>query len=123
MIISTEAAMEQTHRFHPKLRRATAPTYVVSYAFPILFVVYELYRVGSWIATFGMDFTNFKQTGYEYTLMIAMFMVQVVVEALFLVIAWISRHADFEHRLTNLTLGLFCSFVVLAFDYLLQVSF
>ena len=115
--------MEQIHRFHPELRHATAQTYIASYVFPLLFVIYEVYRVGYWIARYGMDFTNFKHMGYEYLLMLAMFGVQFVVEALFLAIAWLSRHADFRHRLTNLALGLFCSFVVLAFDYLLQVAF
>lgn len=115
--------MENTHHFHFELQHATKPTYVVSYVFPALLFIYELYRVGSWIAAFGMSFANFKQMGYEYGLMLAVFAVQVVVEALFLVVAWLYRHADLEHRLTNLAMGLLCSFAVLAFDYWLQAAF
>lgn len=115
--------MQRIHHFHPELRHATTPTYVASYLFPLIFVVYEVYRVGYWIAMYGVDFSNFKQMGYEYLLMLAMFAVQVVAEAGFLAIAWLNRHPDLEHRLTNLSLGLFCSLVVLAFDYGLQVAF
>jgi hypothetical protein len=115
--------MDLTHRFHPELRHATAPTYVASYVFPLLLLTYEAYRVGYWIAAYGMNFTNFKQMGYEYLLMLAMFGVQIVMEALFLGIAWLRHHADLGHRLANLSLGLLCSFGVLAFDYLLQVAF
>jgi hypothetical protein len=115
--------MEHAHHFHPELQHATKPTYIVSYLFPLLFVIYEIYRVGSWIAAFGMNFTNFNQMGYEYLLMLAMFGAQIAVETLFLIVAWLYRHADFEHRLTNLTLGLLCSCAVLGFDYLLQVAF
>lgn len=115
--------MEDTRHFHFELRHATKPTYVASYFFPILFVIYEVYRVGSWIIAFGPNFANFKQMGYEYTLMLAVFSVQVVVEAFFLIVALLYRHADFEHRLTNLALGLLCSFAVLAFDYWLQFAF
>ncbi len=114
--------MEQTHHFHLELRHATKPTYFISYVFPLLFVVYEVYRVASWVAAFGWDFSNFKYQGYEYAVMLAVFAVQIVVEALFLTLAWLYRHADFEHRLANLAVGLLCSFVVLAFDYALQVA-
>jgi len=115
--------MDHAHHFHFELRHATKPTYVVSYLFPIMFVIYEAYRVTYWILLYGMHFANFNQMGYDYLLMLAMFGVQIVVEAVFFVGAWLSRHRDLEHRLSNLTLGLFCSFVVLAFDYLLQVAF
>lgn len=115
--------MQQTHRFHPELRHATAPTYVASYLFPLLFVVYEFYRVGYWIALHGVDFSNFNQMGYEFLLMLAMFAVQVLAECAFLAIAWFGRHPDLEHRLTNLALGIFCSLLVLAFDYGLQIAF
>ncbi len=115
--------MEQTRHVYFELRHATKPTYFVSYLFPMLFLMYEAYRVTYWIVLYGIHFTNFKQMGYDYLLMLAMFGVQIVVEALFFVIAWVSRHGDLGHRLANLTFGLFCSFVVLAFDYLLQVAF
>lgn len=114
--------MNHVHRFHPELRHATAPTYVASYAFPLLFLLYEFYRVGYWIAVHGMDFTNFRQMGYEYLLMLAVFAVQIVVEAIFLGIAWVRHQADLGHRVANLSLGLLCTFAVLAFDYLLQVA-
>jgi hypothetical protein len=61
--------------------------------------------------------------GYEYLLMIAMFAVQVVAEAAFLAVAWLGRHPDLEHRLTNLAMGLLCSLIVLGFDYGLQTAF
>lgn len=115
--------MENTHSFRFELRHATKPTYVASYLFPLLFLMYEAYRVSYWIAANGMHFANFKQTGYDYLLMLVVFGVQIIVETTFLIIAWLSRHADLGHRLANLTFGLFCSFVVLAFDYLLQVAF
>ncbi len=115
--------MQQSHPFRPELRHATVPTYVASYIFPLLLFVYEVYRVGYWLANFGADFTDYKQTGYDFGLMLALFVVQVVTELAFLGIAWLSRHADLEHRLTNLGLGLFASVAVLAFDYLLQIAF
>ena len=115
--------MEHTHPFHFELRHATKPTYVVSYLFPLLFVIYEAYRVTYWIASYGMHFANYKQTGYDFLLMLAMFAVQIVVEALFFAFAWLKRHDDAGRRLANIMLGLFCSLVVLAFDYLLQIGF
>lgn len=115
--------MQQVHHFHPELRHATKPTYVASYVFPLLFVVYEVYRVGYWIAMHGVDFSNFNSMGYEYLLMLAMFAVQVVAEGAFLAAAWLGRHPDLEHRLTNLAMGLVCSLIVLGFDYGLQVAF
>lgn len=115
--------MEHTHHFHLELRHATKPTYVVSYLFPLMFVMYEAYRVSYWIVLYGMRFADYKQMGYDYLLMLVMFGVQIVVEAVFFAIAWLSRRTDLGHRLTNLTVGLFCSLVVLAFDYLLQVAF
>jgi hypothetical protein len=115
--------MEHIHSLHFELRHATKPTYVVSYLFPLLFVTYEAYRVSYWIARYGMHFANFKQTGYDFLLMLVMFGVQILAEALFLVIASSSRHADLGRRLANVSLGLFCSLVVLAFDYLLQIAF
>ncbi|RDU99430.1 hypothetical protein [Trinickia dinghuensis] len=109
--------MQTHHAFHPELRHATVPTYVVSYLFPVLIVIYEIYRVGYWISQFGMNFAEFNQTGYEYVLMLAVFAVQVVVGVLFIAIVLPTRHPDLEHRLTNIALGLFCSAVVLGYDY------
>ncbi len=109
--------MQTHHAFHPELRHATVPTYVVSYLFPVLIVVYEIYRVGYWVAQRGMNFFGFNQTGYEYVLMLAFFAVQVVVSVVFLAFVWSTRHPDLEHRLTNLALGFGCSAAVLAYDY------
>lgn len=109
--------MQSNHAFHPELRHATVPTYVVSYLFTALIVIYEIYRVGYWVSQHGMNFVAFGQTGYEYALMLAVFAVQVVVDVLFLALVWSTRHPDFEHRLTNLALGLACSAAVLAYDY------
>ncbi|MEM5371243.1 hypothetical protein V4C53_35145 [Paraburkholderia azotifigens] len=109
--------MQSDHAFHPEWRHATVPTYVVSYLFPAMIVIYEIYRVGYWISQHGINFVASNQTGYEYALMLAMFTVQVVVDVLFLVFVWSTRHPDFEHRLTNLALGFVSSGAVLAFDY------
>jgi hypothetical protein len=115
--------MQHAHPFHPELRHATFPTYFASYAFPALIVIYEIYRVGYWVAHHGMNFITFNQAGFEYVLMLAVFAVQVAVEVLFLGFAWMSRHPDLGHRLTNLALGLVCSGAVLGFDYfVLQAS-
>lgn len=115
--------MQRAHRFHPQLQRASVPTYGASYLFPLLLVVCEVYRVGCWIALNGADFTGFRQTRHEYALMLGMFAVQTVAEAAFLGIAWMSRHAGLEHRLTDVAFSLVCSFLVLAFDYGLQIAF
>jgi len=82
-----------------------------------LIAIYEIYRVGYWVSQQGMNFVAFSQTGYEYALMLAMFAVQVVIALLFMALVWSTHHPDFEHRLTNLALGLACSGAVLAFDY------
>lgn len=109
--------MQLHHAFHPELRHATVPTYVASYLFPALIVLYEIYRVGYWIAQHGMDFTTYSQAGFEYLLMLGIFAVQVVVEVVFLAFVWSTRHPDFRHRLVNLALGIACSGAVLAYDY------
>ena len=49
-----------SHHFHLELRHATVPTYVTSYLFPILLLVYEAHRVGRWIYDYGMNFANFS---------------------------------------------------------------
>ena len=109
--------MQTRHAFHPALRHATVPTYVVSYLFPGLIALYEVYRVGYRVARRGMSFIAFSQTGYEYVLMLAFFAVQVVVGVVFLTFVSSTRHPDFEHRLTNLALGPACPVAVLAYDY------
>ena len=109
--------MQNRHAFRPGLRHATMPTYIASYIFPALIVLYEIYRVGYWVAEHGMNFASFSQTGFEFTLMLAVFGVQVVIGTLFLAFAWLGRHPDLGHRLTNLALGVACSGAVLAFDY------
>lgn len=115
--------MQIAHPFHLELRHATIPTYIVSYVFPVLFVLYEIYRVGAWIAMQGFHFAAFKEMGYEYLLMLTVFAIQLAVQAAFLAWTWLGRHPDLEHRLGNLTLGLLVSAGVLAFDYALQVAF
>ena len=43
-------------------------------------------------------------------------------DGLFFITAWAGRHPDVEHRLANLTLGVLCSVLVIAFDIALQVT-
>lgn len=112
--------MQPICHFQPEFRHATRPTDVVSYLFPALFVIYEVYRVSYWIAQHGLNFSGFKEMGYEFTLMLAVFLIQLAVEIVFLVLAWVRQHLDVEHRLANPAFGLVCSIVVLAFDYGLQ---
>jgi histidinol phosphatase-like enzyme len=113
----------QTHRtYHLELRHATVPTYVISYFFPVLLVIYELYRVGYWINQHGLHFGTFNQGGFEYLLMLTLLAMQAVVAVVFVAFVWSIHHPDFGHRLTNLALGLALSCAVLVFDYfVLQV--
>ncbi|MCG1055061.1 hypothetical protein KQH49_08905 [Mycetohabitans sp. B5] len=108
------------HENHFELRHATMPTYIVSYLFPVVLLFYEVWRVGSWISGHGMNFANFSSMGYEYTVMLAWFGLQVTIEIVFLIGAALSRHHDFGHRIANLLCGVFCSAVVLLFDFGLQ---
>jgi hypothetical protein len=117
-----KSTMQPTRHFHMELKHATMPTYVASYIFPLLLLAYELWRVGSWVAVHGFNFADFNSMGYEFALMLAVFMIQVVVELAFLAGAWLSKHHDFEHRVGNLLLGVFCSVVVLGFDLALQYA-
>ena len=117
-----KTTMQPTRHFHMELKHATMPTYVASYIFPLLLLAYELWRVGSWVAVHGFNFADFNSMGYEFALMLAVFMIQVVVELAFLAGAWLSKHHDFEHRVGNLLLGVFCSVVVLGFDLALQYA-
>lgn len=112
--------MQVTRHLNMELRHATVPTYVASYFFPLLLLAYEAWRVGSWVAVNGFNFTNFNAMGYEFALMIAVFCMQVIVEIAFLAGAVLTKHKDVGHRLANLSLGLFCSLVVLGFDLALQ---
>jgi len=114
--------MQATHHFNIELRHATMPTYVISYLFPILLLLYEIHRVGRWIYDYGMHFSNFRFMGYEFLLMLVFVGIQAVVGALFLIGVSISRHHDFEHRVSNLLTGLSCSMVVIAFDLALQYA-
>lgn len=115
--------MQHTHRIHPPWRHAAVPTYLGSYVFPVLFVVYEVYRVGYWIAQHGVEFAAFGEADHGSTLMLALFAVQLVAEGVFLATAWLARQPNLDRRFTNLTLGLVCSLLVLAFDYGLQIAF
>ncbi|KND62012.1 hypothetical protein BVER_02234c [Candidatus Burkholderia verschuerenii] len=112
--------MQVTRHLNMELRHATVPTYVASYFFPLLLLAYEVWRVGSWVAVNGFNFMNFNAMGYEFALMVAVFCMQVIVEIAFLAGAVLTKHKDVGHRLANLTLGLFCSMVVLGFDLALQ---
>jgi hypothetical protein len=85
-----------------------------------LLLVYEMWRVGSWVAVNGFNFANFSSMGYEFALMLAVFAIQVILEVAFLAAAWLTKHRDFEHRVGNLLLGVFASVVVLGFDVALQ---
>jgi hypothetical protein len=105
----------QAQDFHMEFRHATVPTYVVSYLFPALLAIYEIYRY--WVTVHGMHFYTFGQAGFEFLLMLAFFAVQAVVGIMFMTVTWTIRHPDFGHRLTNLALGLACSGAILAFDY------
>jgi hypothetical protein len=115
---STATTLQHPHHF--ELRHATMPTYIASYLFPAALLLYEIYRVGSWVSVHGMNFTNFNSMGYEYVLMLAWFGLQVGVEIVFLVGAALSRNHDFGHRIANLLCGMFCSAIVLLFDFGLQ---
>ena len=112
--------METTHHFHLELRHASVSTYVASYLFPILLLVYEGHRVGRWIFDYGMHFANFRFMGYEFLLMLVFVALQVAFGSIFLIGAWISRDHDFEHKIANLLAGLGCSLVVIGFDLALQ---
>ena len=114
--------MQATHHFNIELRHATMPTYVISYVFPILLLLYEIHRVGRWIYDYGMHFSNFRFMGYEFLLMLVFVGIQDVVATLFLIGASIARHHDFEHRVSNLLTGLSCSMVVIALDLALQYA-
>ncbi|MEM5329840.1 hypothetical protein VSR34_25045 [Paraburkholderia sp. JHI2823] len=114
--------MQATHHFNVELRHATVPTYVISYLFPILLLLYEIHRVGRWIYDYGLHFSNFRFMGYEFLLMLAFVGVQTIVAAIFLIGASIGRHHDFEHRVSNLLAGLSCSIVVIAFDLAMQYA-
>jgi hypothetical protein len=115
--------MQQINRRHSAWRETAAATYLGSYVFPLLFVVYEVYRVGYWIALHGVDFDGFGRTGYESKLMLAIFAAQLLAEGAFLAAAWLTRQPELMRRLTNLSFGLLCSLFVLGFDYLLQIAF
>ncbi|AHI68536.1 hypothetical protein [Burkholderia thailandensis] len=115
--------MRTGHHFFPGLRHATVPTYFISYLFPLLLAGYEAYRVGYWVSQHGWHFDELSQAGYEFTLMLIVFALQVVLDGLFFITAWVGRHPDVEHRLSNLTFGIICSALVLAFDVMLQVAF
>lgn len=114
--------MQAIHHFNVDLRHATAPTYVVSYLFPILLLLYEINRVGNWIYDYGLHFSNFRFMGYEFLLMLVFVGVQIIVAAVFLIGVSIGRHHDFEHRVSNLLAGLSFSMVLIAFDLALQYA-
>ena len=116
--------MQHCDRAHNRaLPRTISPTSRATYLFPLLLVAYEVYRVGYWLASHGIDFSQFGDGAWGFPLMVAVFAVQVVAEGLFLAVAWISRQPDLEQRFTTLSLGVFSSLLVLAFDFGLQIAF
>jgi hypothetical protein len=115
--------MQHCDRADRVLPGTITPTYLASYLFPLLLVAYEVYRVGFWLASHGIDFTDFGDEGWAFPLMLAVFAVQVVAEGIFLAVAWIGRQPDLDQRFTTLSLGLFSSLLVLAFDFGLQIAF
>ena len=114
--------MQATHHFRLELRHATLPTYVVSYLFPLLLFVYEIHRVGRWIFDYGLRFSNYRFMSYEYLLMLVFVALQIIVELTFLLLAWLRRHHDFEHRIANALAGVGCSVGILIFDLALQYA-
>ena len=114
--------MQAAHHFHLELRQATMPTYVASYLFPVVLLVYEAHRVGRWIFDYGVNFANFRFMGYEFLLMLVFVALQACFGAVFLIGAWMSRDHDFEHRVANVLAGLGCSLVIIAFDLALQYA-
>jgi hypothetical protein len=115
--------MQHCHRADGAWPRTMMPTYLASYLFPLLLALDEVYRVGYWMASHGVDFTAFGETGLAFPLMLALFAVQVVAEGVFLAIAWAARQADLAQRFTTLLLGLMSSLLVIAFDFGLQIAF
>ncbi|WP_249362963.1 hypothetical protein [Burkholderia sp. 4M9327F10] len=97
--------MQTMHHFRLELRHATIPTYVASYLFPFLLFAYETHRVGRWVFDYGMNFSNYKFMGYEYLLMLVFVALQIIVEVAFLLGAWLGRHHDLDHRITNVLAG------------------
>lgn len=114
--------MQVTRRFNLELRHASVPTYVASYVFPIILLVYEINRVGWWIHDYGMHFSNFKFMGYEFLLMLLFVALQAGIEGVFLLGAWTTRHHDFEHRIANVLTGLGCSLAIIGLDLALQYA-
>lgn len=115
--------MQHCDRLDRAAARTIAPTYLATYLFPLLLVAYEVYRVGSWMASHGIDFTEFGHDDWTFALMLALFAVQVVAESACLAVAWISRQPDLAQRCTTLSLGILSSVLALAFDFGLQIAF
>lgn len=115
--------MQHCDRVDRAAPRTNAPTYLASYLFPLLLVACEVYHVGFWMASHGIDFTEYGNDGWALALMLVLFAVQVVAEGVFLAVAWMSRQPHLEQRCTTLALGLLSSLLVLAFDFGLQLAF
>ncbi|RZF30457.1 hypothetical protein EVC45_08235 [Paraburkholderia sp. UYCP14C] len=109
--------MQAMHHFRLGPRYATIPTYVASYLFPFLLFVYETHRVRRWIFDYGPNFSNHKFMGYEYLLMVVFVALQITVEVAFLLGAWLERHHDLDHRISNVLEGVGCSIGILVFDF------
>ncbi|WP_236654971.1 hypothetical protein [Burkholderia pyrrocinia] len=70
----------------------------------------------------GWHFAQLPQAGYEFTLMLFLFVLQVILDGLFFISAWAGKHPDAEHWLANMALGVLCSGLVITFDAALQVA-
>jgi hypothetical protein len=114
--------MQAMHHFRVELWHATMPTYVASYLFPFLLLVYETHRIGRWIFDYGMNFSNYKFMGYEYLLMLVFVALQIIVGAAFLLGAWLGRHHDLDHQIASVLAGVGCSIGILFFDFVLQYA-
>ncbi|WP_028219004.1 hypothetical protein [Paraburkholderia oxyphila] len=112
--------MARTHHFHPELRHATVPTYLVSYGFPLLLSLYEIFRLVDWVSRRGFSLYGFNQMGYDFTIMLAFFALQIITQSIFLISTVAGSRPDVGHRVANLGMGLLCSAAVLMFDLLLQ---
>ena len=115
--------MQHSPHIDSRAAQRSAPTYLASYIFPVLLLAFEVYRVGYWMASRGIEFSHFGESSRGPSLMLAMFAVQLLAEGVFLAAAWVARQSDLQHRFTTVFLGLFGSLLILAFDYGLSIAF
>ncbi|MFM0085211.1 hypothetical protein P0D72_41155 [Paraburkholderia sediminicola] len=109
--------MQAMHHFRLELWHATMPTYVASYLLPFLSFVDQTRRVGRSIFDCGMNFSKYKFMGYEYLLMLVFVAHRIIIEVAFLLGAWLGRHHDPCHRISNVLAGVGCPTRILVFDF------